>query len=366
MNFKLRISIVAGLLVFLSFQAFYLIEYFYFFSSMSFVADENFHIGRFFISVSFSFLTGLLVYVYANNFYDSLRDLSHKIQVWGNTLEKPIESVSLLKKDPDIESLEKFLIRAIEENDKKVSEKLKRELEKNNTLIVESFKPYLPENKLKGIEFLDASIFPSSSHNFDYDLVQIIETEKGFILLLTGFEKSEIFESIYKLRIKSICSTLENLFYFKEDEILKSLEKILEQNYFPNLRLSIHYVPNISSHLSSLHFQKMPMMILDDSGISLVRSDEIYLPTNTNLKFHRSVFEQKSYLILISDHITEKLNISPKELILILEKEVFARPIFSNSKELIYQISILIEKLGKEKEQESVLEWLFAIVLFKK
>ncbi len=366
MNFKLRVSIIAGLLVFLSFQAFYLIEYFYFFSSINFMADENFHIGRFFISVSFSFLAGLLVYIYTNNFYNSLRDLSHKIQVWGNTLEKPVESISVLKKDPDIESLEKFLIRAIEENEKKVSEKFKRELEKNNTLIVESFKPFLPENKLGGIEFLDASIFPSSSHNFDYDLVQIVETEKGFIMLLTGFEKSEIFESIYKLKLKSICSTLENLFYFKEEEILKSLEKILEQNYFPNLRLSIHYVPNISSHLSSLHFQKMPMIILDDSGISLIRSDEINLPSGNNLKFHRSVFEQKTYLILISDHILDKLNISPKELILILEKEIFARPIFLNSKELIYQISVLMEKLGREKKLDNILDWFFAIVLLKK
>ncbi len=365
-NFRLNVSILSAILVFLSFTFFFIIEYFFWLSLFKDQLDFNFYIGRVFISISFSFLSGLCIYIYANNFYESLRTLAHKIQVWGNTLEPPAESGVHLKLDPEIIEIEKYLLKAIESSQQKEKENLIRSLEKNNASIVENLKPFLKEIQLEGLDYLDVSVFPKTTNNLDYDFLDVIETEQGYILFLMGFEKTEILESIYKHKLTGITSTLGSLYNAKESEILIALEKILEENLYPNLRISLQFIPNTANHLDSLHFQKMPILEISDSGITIIRSDEINLPMNRKLKFHKSIFTSKSYLILISDKTQEALKISVNELIAVLEKEVFSKPIYSNSKELLYQISLLIEQLALQKNIKGILEMFYCIVVNKK
>ena len=52
----------------------------------------------------------------------------------------------------------------------------------------------------------------------------------------------------------------------------------------------------------------MPILELSDSGITLIRSDEIFVSNAHSLKFHKSIFMSKSYLIIISDKVHEKLS----------------------------------------------------------
>jgi Arg-Lys translocation region protein phosphatase len=283
--------------------------------------------------------------------------------VWSRTLEVPTEKEIFLKYDPEVQNLEKYFLNAIESAKKREEEAILRNLEKNNSNIVEYLKPFLPETKLMGVDYLDISFFPIQTSDYDFDFISIIETEKGCICFLAGFENNEILESIYKYKLFGIITSLKTLYHSKEEEILNFLEKIIEENYFKKLRLSISYIPSTSHHISSIHFQKIPIIHLNDSGITYIQSNEIYLPEK--VKFHRAVLDSNSYIIIISDKIHERLELTIADFNSLLEKNIFERPSFRNSKELILEISQLLERLAEKKSIQNILLDFYCIVVKK-
>jgi Arg-Lys translocation region protein phosphatase len=209
------------------------------------------------------------------------------------------------------------------------------------------------------------SVFPNYTNNPRCDFVNVIETENGYLCLVAGFENLEILESIYKYKLQGIFALIKGLYNAKEEEILSQIHNAIKQTKKENLNLSLLYVSNTSNHISFTHNQKMPLLLLDDQGLSTTFSEDIYYDFNAEPLLLKAVFSNPAYLILFSDRIHEVLDINPSILVSELESEVFSKPKFKNSKELILQISLFIDGLGKSKGIKNTLEHLACIVIKK-
>ncbi len=369
-NFRLRISILVFCLVLAAFLFFFTIENFVWLGKISEsnaeIFPRNFFIGRFLIASSFSILAGLGAYVFTNNFYESLRHLAHLIQYWSRTLTPIDENAITLYQDSEVTQIISFFHKGIIANKQREEDRLIKSIELNNTNIVERLKPYLPELELGGLKNLDVSVFPNYTNNPRCDFVNVIETENGYLCIVAGFENLEILESIYKYKLQGIFALIKGLYSAKEEEILSQVHNAIRQTQKEYLNLSLFYVSNTSNHISFTHNQKMPLLLLDDQGLSTTFSEDLYYDFNTKEPLLlKAVFSTPSYLIVFSDRIHEVLDISPTILVSELESEVFSKPKFKNSKDLIMQISLFLDGYGKSKGIKNALEHLACIVIKK-
>ena len=368
-SFRLRISLLVFGLVLAAFLFFFAIENFIWLSKIAETNTEvfprNFFLGRFLIATSFSVMAGLGAYVFTNNFYESIRHLAHLIQYWSRTLTPLDENAITLYQDSEVTQIISIFHKGIIANKQREEDRLIKSIELNNTNIVERLKPYLPELELGGLKNLDVSVFPNYTNNPRCDFVNVIETENGYLCLVAGFENLEILESIYKYKLQGIFALIKGLYNAKEEEILSQIHNAIKQTKKENLNLSLLYVSNTSNHISFTHNQKMPLLLLDDQGLSTTFSEDIYYDFNAEPLLLKAVFSNPAYLILFSDRIHEVLDINPSILVSELESEVFSKPKFKNSKELIFQISLLIDGHGKSKGIKNTLEHLACIVIKK-
>ena len=368
-SFRLRISFLVFGLVLAAFLFFFAIENFIWLSKITETNTEvfprNFFLGRFLIATSFSVMAGLGAYVFTNNFYESIRHLAHLIQYWSRTLTPLDENAITLYQDSEVTQIISIFHKGIIANKQREEDRLIKSIELNNTNIVERLKPYLPELELGGLKNLDVSVFPNYTNNPRCDFVNVIETENGYLCLVAGFENLEILESIYKYKLQGIFALIKGLYNAKEEEILSQIHNAIKQTKKENLNLSLLYVSNTSNHISFTHNQKMPLLLLDDQGLSTTFSEDIYYDFNAEPLLLKAVFSNPAYLILFSDRIHEVLDINPSILVSELESEVFSKPKFKNSKELILQISLFIDGLGKSKGIKNTLEYLACIVIKK-
>jgi|GEM_PF-1702897 Arg-Lys translocation region protein phosphatase len=369
-SFRLRISLLVFGLVLAAFLFFFAIENFIWLGKISDtnpdIFPRNFFIGRFLIATSFSILAGLGSYVFTNNFYESLRHLAHLIQYWSKTLTPLDENAITLFQDSEVTQIISFFHKGIIANKQREEDRLIKSIELNNTNIVERLKPYLPELELGGLKNLDISVFPNYTNNPRCDFVNVIEMESGYLCVVAGFENLEILESIYKYKLQGIFALIKSLYHAKEEEVLLQVTNAIAQTKKENLNLSLLYVSNTSNHVSFTHNQKMPLLLLDDQGLSTTFSEDIHFDfTSKEPMLLKAVFASPSYLILFSDRIHEVLDVNPSQLVSELETEVFSKPKFKNSKELILQISLFIDGYGKSKGLKNALEHLACIVVKK-
>lgn len=369
-SFRLRISLLVFGLVLAAFLFFFAVENFIWLSKIADTNAEifprNFFLGRFLIATSFSVLAGLGAYVFTNNFYESLRHLAHLIQYWGRTLTPLDENAITLYQDSEVTQIIGFFHKGIIANKQREEDRLIKSIELNNTSIVERLKPYLPELELGGLKNLDVSVFPNYTNNPRCDFVNVMETENGYLCIVAGFENLEILESIYKYKLQGIFALIKGLYFAKEEEILTQVHNAIRQTQKENLNLSLFYVSNTSNHISFTHNQKTPLLLLDDQGLSTTFSEEVYYDFATKEPLLlKAVFASPSYLIVFSDRIHEILDVSPSILVSEIESEVFSRPKFKNSKELILQISLFLDGYGKSKGIKNALEHLACIVIKK-
>ncbi|MBK8396972.1 MAG: hypothetical protein IPL26_17295 [Leptospiraceae bacterium] len=366
-NFRLRFAILVFGLVFVSFLLFFSIENFIWLSKVNGeVFPSHFFIGRLLIATSFSIISGLGAYVFTNNFYESLRYLAHLIQYWGRTLIPMDEKAITLYEDSEVTQIIGFFNKGIISNRQREEDRLVKSIELNNANIVDRLKPFLPQLELGGLANLDVSVFPSHTNNPHCDFLNVIETESGYLGIIAGFEKTEILESIYKHKLQGIFSLIKSLYYAKEEEILLQVNEAIKQTKIDNLNLSLFFVSNHANHISYLHFQKTPLLLLGDSGLDTIYTEEIYFNFNAkDVIFLKTVFTKPSYFILMSDRIHELLDTSPSSLVAELETEVFSKPRYKNSKELILQVSLFLDSYSREKGIKNLLEYLTCVVIKK-
>ncbi len=369
-HFRFRISILVFCLVFLAFLLFFALENFLWLSKISEKNEElfanSFFLGRFFIAISFSILSGLGAYVFSNNFYESLRHLSHLIQYWSKTLVPINEDAITLYKDSEVTQIISFFHKGIIANKQREEDRLVKSIELNNTNIVQRLKPYLPEMELGGLNNLDVSVFPNYTNNPRCDFVDVIELESGYLCVIAGFENLEILESIYKYKLQGIFAVVRALYHAKEEDVLMQVNKVIQQSKIDNLNLGLFFISNNSDHITYLNNQKTPFLMLGDQGLSIHYSEEmLYDFTTKETLFLKAVFVKPSYLIVLSDRIHELLNINPNNLVEYLESEVFTKPNFKNSKDLLLQISLHLDAYGKKQGIKNVLEYLVCIVIKK-
>lgn len=371
LSFRLRVSILVFLLTLSAFLVFFLIENIIWLSKIEEtnmeVFPRNFFWGRFLIAVSFSILTGLGAYVFTNNFYESLRHLSHLIQYWSKTLV-PIEDKGIsIYPDSEVTEVINIFHQGIIASKKREEDNLIKAIELNNSSIVERLKPYLPEFKIGDLQNLDVAVFPNHTNNPRCDFVTVIEFEQGYLCIMAGFETVEVLESIYKYKLQGIFSLAQGLYSAKEEEILFLVWNAIKATEKENLNLSVVFVSNTANHASFIQNQKTPILILNDGGLLTNVSEEIYFNfKQKDTTFSKTTLESPSYFIMISDRLHEFLDISPTELVANLESEVLSRPLFKTSKELMLRLSLYIDRLGKERNLANALEYLACIIIKKK
>lgn len=368
LSFRLRISLLVFALVLAAFLLFFSIENFIWLSKVNNgnIFPNHFFIGRFLIAASFSILAGLGAYIFTNNFYESLRYLAHLIQYWERTLVPMDEKAITLYEDSEVTQIIGFFNKGIIANKQREEDRLIKSIELNNSNIADRLKPFLPRMELGGLNYLDVSVFPNHTSNPHSDFLNLIETESGYLGIIAGFEKTEILESIYKYKLQGIFYLMKGLYHAKEEEILLLVNEALKETKIDNLNLSLFFLSNHANHITYLHFQKTPLLLLSDSGLSPIYTEEIYynFPTKEAV-FLKAVFSKPSYFIAMSDRIHELLDTSPSALITEMEAEVFSKPKYKNSKELILQISLFLDGFGKSKGVKNILEYLTCIVIKK-
>ena len=335
LSFRLRISLLVFALVLAAFLLFFSIENFIWLSKVNNgnIFPNHFFIGRFLIAASFSILAGLAAYIFTNNFYESLRYLAHLIQYWERTLVPMDEKAITLYEDSEVTQIIGFFNKGIIANKQREEDRLIKSIELNNSNIADRLKPFLPRMELGGLNYLDVSVFPNHTSNPHSDFLNLIETESGYLGIIAGFEKTEILESIYKYKLQGIFYLMKGLYHAKEEEILLLVNEALKETKIDNLNLSLFFSP--------------------------IYPEEIYynFPTKEAV-FLKAVFSKPSYFIAMSDRIHELLDTSPSALITEMEAEVFSKPKYKNSKELILQISLFLDGFGKSKGVKNILEYL--------
>ncbi|MBK9500808.1 MAG: hypothetical protein IPO06_15815 [Leptospiraceae bacterium] len=220
------------------------------------------------------------------------------IQYWSRTLTPLDENAITLYQDSEVTQIISIFHKGIIANKQREEDRLIKSIELNNTNIVERLKPYLPELELGGLKNLDVSVFPNYTNNPRCDFVNVIETENGYLCLVAGFENLEILESIYKYKLQGIFALIKGLYNAKEEEILSQIHNAIKQTKKENLNLSLLYVSNTSNHISFTHNQKMPLLLLDDQGLSTTFSEDIYYDFNAEPLLLKAVFSNTAYLIL--------------------------------------------------------------------
>lgn len=369
-SFRLRISVLVSGLVLFAFLFFFALENFIWLSKISEKTNDglprSFFLGRLLIATSFSVLAGLGAYIFMNNFYESLRHLSHLIQYWSRTLVPLNEDAITLYQDSEVTQIISFFHKGVIANRQREEDRIIKAVELNNTSIVERLKPFLPPIELTGLVNLDVSVFPNQTSNPRCDFVDVIEFDSGYLCVIAGFENLGILESIYKYKLQGIFSVVKALFHSKEDEILLQINQAIQKASIENLNLSLLFVPHSADHISYIHNQKMPILLLSDQGLDTIYTEEIYYNFGSkDTVFLKSVFVKPAYLILISDRIHELLDTSPSALVKDLDFEVFSKPKFKNSKDLLLQISLFIDAYGRSKNSTNLLEYLACVVIKK-
>ncbi|HMV43452.1 MAG TPA: hypothetical protein PK079_04235 [Leptospiraceae bacterium] len=371
LSFRLRVSIVVFILVLSAFLFFFIIEQSLWLSKIDETNPEvfprNFFWARLLIASSFSILAGLGAYVFTNNFYESIRHLSHLIQYWSKTLVPNEDRGISIYPDSEVNQIIQFFNQGILLSKQREEDRLKKAIELNNTSIVERLKPFLPESKLGDLENLDVSIFPNFTNNPRCDFVTVIDFELGYLCVMAGFEEIEILDSIYKYKLQGLFALSSGLYNAKEEEILYLIWNAIRSTEKENLNLSLVFVSNHSNHISFLQNQKTAMMILSDNGLSTNVSSEIYFDfKRKDTTFSKTILVNPSYLILLSDRVHEILNINPSDLVSMIESEVFSKPTFKNSKELMLRLSLFLDGFGKSQGIGNTLEYLACIIIKKK
>ena len=328
------------------------------------------YIGRVLIAISFSLMISVILYLYVFNFTKKLREFDVLISKWGRgeNIEDFNYSTDLEYKE--INNLYRVFLDSYNNN-------LERQMNyntihssdiKNN--LSHKILPNIFELKLTPIKNLDISILPNKSSSTYFDLLDIIETNKGCIVCLTGSPINDLNISVYKLKIQATLSLIksfagilnEELFYEIFSKVLNYSEKMIN--------LTLCYISKEDGKVIYHQYQKNKILFINNNNVDfLFNSNEEFL--STSIKNSNPIgleFKLNNYILIISDRIRLLKEFLNDEYLGFIKDnlQLKVNEIKSSKDLLIKLVEIMESWQGKNSNSGNIYDYLSCIAIRKK
>jgi len=328
------------------------------------------YIGRVLIAISFSLMISVILYLYVFNFTKKLKEFDVLISKWGRgeNIEDFNYSTDLEYKE--INNLYRVFLDSYNNN-------LERQMNyntihssdiKNN--LSHKILPNIFELKLTPIKNLDISILPNKSSSTYFDLLDIIETNKGCIVCLTGSPINDLNISVYKLKIQATLSLIksfagilnEELFYEIFSKVLNYSEKMIN--------LTLCYISKEDGKVIYHQYQKNKILFINNNNVDfLFNSNEEFL--STSIKNSNPIgleFKLNNYILIISDRIRLLKEFLNDEYLGFIKDnlQLKVNEIKSSKDLLIKLVEIMESWQGKNSNSGNIYDYLSCIAIRKK
>jgi Arg-Lys translocation region protein phosphatase len=328
------------------------------------------YIGRVLIAISFSLMISVILYLYVFNFTKKLKNFSKLISEWGRG-ENPEDSSSNLEVGyNEINNLYRVFVDSCNNNLERQSNynSLHSSDIKNNLSL--KILPNIYELKLTPIKNLDISILPNKSSNTYFDILDIIETNNGCIVCLTGSPINDLNISVYKLKIQTTLSLIksfagilnEELFYEIFSKVLNYSEKMIN--------LTLCYISKEDNKFIYHKYQKNQILFINNNTVDfLFNTNEEYL--SKSIKNSNPIgleFNLNNYILIISDRIRLlKEFLNDEFLVFIKENLQLKVNEIKSSKDLLIQLVDVMELWqGKNSSTGNIYDYLSCVAIRKK
>jgi Arg-Lys translocation region protein phosphatase len=328
------------------------------------------YIGRVLIAISFSLMISVILYLYVFNFTKKLKNFSKLISEWGRG-ENPEDSSSNLEVGyNEINNLYRVFVDSCNNNLERQSNynSLHSSDLKNNLSL--KILPNIYELKLTPIKNLDISILPNKSSNTYFDILDIIETNNGCIVCLTGSPINDLNISVYKLKIQTTLSLIksfsgilnEELFYEIFSKVLNYSEKMIN--------LTLCYISKEDNKFIYHKYQKNQILFINNNTVDfLFNTNEEYL--SKSIKNSNPIgleFNLNNYILIISDRIRLLKEFLNDEFLLFIKENLQLKVNeIKSSKDLLIQLVDVMELWqGKNSSTGNIYDYLSCVAIRKK
>ena len=371
-NFTSLIFIYFFIIIFSFFVILIYIEDIYIFSQIEKINEiaSLVYIGRVLIAISFSLMISVILYLYIFNFTKKLKEFSKIISEWGRGENLEESTTNLEFGYNEISNLYKVFIESYNNSLSRQSSynSIHSSDIKNNLSL--KILPNIYELKLTPIKNLDISILPNKSSNTYFDILDIIETNNGCIVCLTGSPINDLNTSIYKLKIQTTLSLIksfagilnEELFYEIFSKVLNYSEKMIN--------LTLCYISKEDNKFIYHKYQKNQILFIKNNTVDfLFNSNEEFL--SNNIKNSNPIgfeFNMNNYILIISDRIRLLKEFLNDEFLGFIKENLQLKVYeIKSSKDLLIKLIDAMELWqGKNYNSGNIYDYLSCIAIRKK
>ncbi len=328
------------------------------------------YIGRVLIAISFSLMISVILYLYVFNFTKKLKNFSKLISEWGRG-ENPEDSSSNLEVGyNEINNLYRVFVDSCNNNLERQSNYNSLHSSDIKSNLSLKILPNIYELKLTPIKNLDISILPNKSSNTYFDILDIIETNNGCIVCLTGSPINDLNISVYKLKIQTTLSLIksfsgilnEELFYEIFSKVLNYSEKMIN--------LTLCYISKEDNKFIYHKYQKNQILFINNNIVDfLFNTNEEYL--SKSIKNSNPIgleFNLNNYILIISDRIRLLKEFLNDEFLLFIKENLQLKVNeIKSSKDLLIQLVDVMELWqGKNSSTGNIYDYLSCVAIRKK
>jgi Arg-Lys translocation region protein phosphatase len=328
------------------------------------------YIGRVLIAISFSLMISVILYLYVFNFTKKLKNFSKLISEWGRGEKLEDSSSNLEVGYNEINNLYRVFVDSCNNNLERQSNynSLHSSDIKNNLSL--KILPNIYELKLTPIKNLDISILPNKSSNTYFDILDIIETNNGCIVCLTGSPINDLNISVYKLKIQTTLSLIksfsgilnEELFYEIFSKVLNYSEKMIN--------LTLCYISKEDNKFIYHKYQKNQILFINNNTVDfLFNTNEEYLSKSINNSNPIGLeFNLNNYILIISDRIRLLKEFLNDEFLGFIKENLQLKVNeIKSSKDLLIQLVDVMELWqGKNSSTGNIYDYLSCVAIRKK
>jgi Arg-Lys translocation region protein phosphatase len=261
------------------------------------------YIGRVFIALSFSLIISVILYLYIFNFIRKLRDFQDFLTEWGRNIE--IKDSNLNQSYNEINNLYRVFIESYGNNLELQATSSSNNLSEIKNNLSNKILPNIYEIKLTPIKNLDVSILPNKSSNTYFDILDIIETNNGCIVCLTGSPNNDLNTSIYKLKVQTTLSLIKSFAGILNEELFFEIHSKVLQYSEKMINLTLCYISKEDSKLIYYKYQRNQLYYINNNSvIYLFNSNEEFISNNANNSNPIGIeFNVNNFILIISDRI---------------------------------------------------------------
>jgi Arg-Lys translocation region protein phosphatase len=328
------------------------------------------YIGRVLIAISFSLMISVILYLYVFNFTKKLKNFSKLISEWGRG-ENPEDSSSNLEVGyNEINNLYRVFVDSCNNNLERQSNYNSLHSSDIKSNLSLKILPNIYELKLTPIKNLDISILPNKSSNTYFDILDIIETNNGCIVCLTGSPINDLNISVYKLKIQTTLSLIKSFSGILNEELFFEIfSKVL--NYSEKMiNLTLCYISKEDNKFIYHKYQKNQILFINNNTVDfLFNTNEEYL--SKSIKNSNPIgleFNLNNYILIISDRIRLLKEFLNDEFLLFIKENLQLKVNeIKSSKDLLIQLVDVMELWqGKNSSTGNIYDYLSCVAIRKK